>query len=90
MPGKRRASQETRRVTSGKTYRFDPVDLEQMRLVARIPPAQRMLVALDAHELVVAAIRGRLSERFPDLSPRELGLKVLEEVTRGERRYARS
>jgi len=77
-------------VAAGKTYRFDPVDLEQMRILARIPPAQRMLVALDAHELVLAAVRGRLSERFPDLSAHELGLKVLEEIERGERRYARS
>jgi hypothetical protein len=33
---------------------------------------------LDARELAVGLIRGRLQRKYPDLSPRELNLKVLE------------
>lgn len=67
------------------TYRFDLVDLEQMRLLARLSPGGRIQVMLDARELAVGLIRGRLRRQYPDLSPRELNLKVLEEIERGKR-----
>jgi len=66
------------------TYRFDPVDLEQMRLLGRLSPGQRIQVMLDARELAVGLIRGRLRRQYPDLSPRELNLKVLEELDRAK------
>ena len=66
------------------TYRFDPVDLEQMRLLGRLSPGQRIQVMLDARELAVGLIRGRLRRQYPDLSPREINLKVLEEIARAE------
>ena len=65
-------------------YRFDPVDLEQMRLMGRLSPGQRIRVMLDARELAVGLIRGRLRRQYPDLSLREINLKVLEEIARGE------
>ena len=63
------------------TYRFDPVDLEQMRLLGRLTPGQRIQVMLDARELAVGLIRGRLRRQYPHLSLREINLKVLEETT---------
>ncbi|MDH4136539.1 MAG: hypothetical protein OEW09_07480 [Anaerolineae bacterium] len=71
------------------TYRFDPVDLEQMRLMVRLSPGQRIRVMLDARELAVGLIRGRLRRQHPDLSLREINLKVLEELARGERTSSR-
>lgn len=68
-----------------KTYRFDPVDLEQMRLLGRLSPGERIRVMLDARELAMGLIRGRLSRRHPDLPARALNLKVLEEVARVQR-----
>jgi hypothetical protein len=62
------------------TYRFDPVDLEQMRLLDQLSPGQRIQVMLDARELAVGLIRGRLRRQCPDLSLREISLKVLEEI----------
>ena len=67
------------------TYRFDPVDIELMRLRGRLTPGQRIQALLDARELAVGLIRGRLRRRYPDLSPRELNLKVLEEIARAKR-----
>jgi len=67
------------------TYRFDPVDLEQMRLLGRLSPGGRIRVMLDARELAVGLIRGRLRRQYPDLSLRELNLKALEELARAER-----
>lgn len=67
------------------TYRFDHVDLAQMRLLGRLSPAQRLRAMLDARELAVGLIRGRLRRRYPDLSPQELNLKLLEELARVQR-----
>ena len=67
------------------TYRFDPVDLEQMRLMGKLALGQRIQIMLDARELAVGLIRGRLRRRYPRLSPREINLKVLEEIDRAER-----
>ena len=66
-------------------YRFDPVDHEQMRLLGRLSPGGRIRVMLDARELAVGLIRGRLRRQHPDLSLRELNLKVLEELDRAAR-----
>jgi phage terminase Nu1 subunit (DNA packaging protein) len=70
-------------------YRFDPVDLEQMRLLVRLSPGQRIRVMLDARELAVGLIRGRLRRQYPHLSTREINLKVLEEIARDERTSSR-
>jgi len=39
---------------------FDPPDLEHLRRLARLPPGQRIHAMLDARELAVGLIRGRL------------------------------
>ena len=72
-----------------KESRFDPIDLIQMRLLLQLPPHKRVRLMLDARELAVGLIRGRLRQRYPDLSSSELGLKVLEETSRGERTFPR-
>lgn len=66
-------------------YRFDPVDLEQVRLLAHLPPGRRVQAMLDARELAVGLIRGRLRRQHPALSSGELNLKVLEEIARAQR-----
>jgi hypothetical protein len=71
-------------------YSFDPVDHAFMRLRGRLSPAERLQAMLAAREWVVGAIRGRLQRRYPDLSPQEINLKMLEEIERAERRQARS
>jgi hypothetical protein len=65
-----------------QTYRFDPVDLDLMRLRGRLSPGQRLQAMLDARELAVGLMRGRLRQQYPNLSPREINLKVLEEIAR--------
>jgi hypothetical protein len=62
------------------TYRFDPVDVEQLKLLAHLSPGRRWQCLLDARELAVGLIRGRLRRRYPELPVIELNLKVLEEI----------
>ncbi len=68
-----------------QTHRFDPVDLGQMRLLGRLSPGRRIQVMLDARELAVGLIRGRLRRLYPHLSSREINLKMLEEIDRAKR-----
>ena len=56
-----------------------------MRLRGRLTPGQRILAMLDARELAVGLIRGRLRRQYPDLSTRELNMKVLQEIDRAQR-----
>jgi hypothetical protein len=67
------------------TYRFGPVDLDQMRLLGGLSPHKRVRVMLEARELAVGLIRGRLRRRYPDLSTSAINMKVLEEVSRAGR-----
>ena len=64
---------------------LDPVDVEQLRLSARLTPGQRIQRMLDARELAVGLIRGRIRLRHPELTDRRLNLKVLEEIERAQR-----
>jgi hypothetical protein len=64
------------------TYRFDPIDFTQLRLLGQLSPGERIRLMLEARELAVSLIRGRLRRQYPDLSLPELNLKVLEEIER--------
>ena len=66
------------------TYHLDPADRQQMRWLANLSPGQRIRAMLDARELAVGLIRGRLRRRYPRLSSREINLKVLEEIARAK------
>jgi len=66
-------------------YLFDPMDVEQIRLLSRPRPGRRIQVMLDARELAVGLICGRLRRQYSDLSLRELNLRVLEGVERVQR-----
>ena len=67
------------------TYHFDPLDLVQVRLLADLPAERRVRIMLDARELAVGLIRGRLREQMPHSSLKELNLSLLEEIERGEK-----
>lgn len=63
-------------------WRFDPVDITQMRLLAQLPPGRRVGVMLAAQEFVRGTIMGRLRRQYPHASDREMALKLLEELNR--------
>ena len=69
-------------------YRFDPVDLQQMRLLANLSPGKRLQVMLDARGLAVGLIRSRLRRLYPTLPLNEFNLKVLQEIERSSNRIA--
>ena len=67
--------------TSGKTLQFDPIDWQQLWLLAQLTPAQRTLAMIRAAEFVRAGLRGTFRRRFPGLSDEEINMKVLAHLT---------
>lgn len=60
---------------------FDPIDWQQLELLAQLTPAQRVLLGMQAQAFARAALRGTLKRRFPELSQPELNVKVLAHFT---------
>jgi hypothetical protein len=60
---------------------FDPIDWQQLELLARLTPAQRILLGMQAQEFARAALRGTFRRRFPELSQAELNMQVLAYLT---------
>ena len=65
-------------------YRFDPVDHDFVRMRGRLSMGERLQAMLAAREWVFAAHRARVQRQYPDLSPEEVNLRVLEEIERAE------
>ena len=60
---------------------LDPIDWQQLELLARIPPEKRVLAGMQAQAFAMAALRGTLARRFPELTQSELNMKVLAYLT---------
>lgn len=60
---------------------LDPIAWLQMELLAKLPPAKRIIPTLQAQEFSMAALRGTFRKRFPELSITEINMKVLAYVT---------
>jgi hypothetical protein len=63
------------------SFSFAPIDWQQLELLARLTPAQRVLLGMQAQAFARAALRGTLRRRFPELSQSELNMKVLAHFT---------
>lgn len=70
--------------------RFTHTDMDLLRLRMRLTPGQRLQAMFDAHAFLVGVTRGRLRPRYPQLSDRQLNLKVIEEIERAKRLPSRS
>ena len=60
---------------------LNPIDWVQMELLAKLPPGQRILPALNATLMVRAGLRSAFMKKFPDLSRSEINMKILEYLT---------
>ena len=67
------------------TYRFDPIDLNEMRRWGKLSPGRRIQTMLHARQLAMGLIRGQLRKRYPDLSIQAINLKLMEEIERRAR-----
>ncbi len=60
---------------------FDPIDAEEMEMIAKLPPGKRWLVSYRKSEAIRADLRNKLMEDFPELSSPEINMKVLRSLT---------
>jgi hypothetical protein len=65
-----------------RIFRPHSVDREQLKLLLALPAHKRVRVMLDARELAVGMIRGRIRKKYPNLSLNMLNIKLLEELSR--------
>jgi len=70
-------SEDISKIVSG----FDSIDVEEMKLLAKLPPGERWLVSLRKAEMIRADLRNKLMKDFPELSLPEINMKVLRSLT---------
>ncbi|HJS19196.1 MAG TPA: hypothetical protein VJ785_10625 [Anaerolineales bacterium] len=60
---------------------FEPIDREEMEMLAKLPPGMRWLVSYRKSEEIRADLRDKLRKDFPELSLPEINMKVLRSLT---------
>lgn len=60
---------------------FDPIDKEEMDMMAKMPPGERWLVSYRKSEMIRADLRNKLMKDFPELSMSEINMKMLRSLT---------
>jgi hypothetical protein len=66
---------------------FDPIDVTQMELLAKMPPGKRIIPMLQATEMVRAGLRPAFKRKFPELSRSEINMKILDYMTFMDKNY---
>ena len=60
---------------------FEPIDWQEIEMVAKLPPGERWLVGYRKSEAMRADLREKLKKEFPELSESELNMKILRSLT---------
>ena len=60
---------------------FDPIDWEEMEMVAKLPPGERWLVSYRKTEEIRADLRHKLVKDFPELSKAEINMMILRSMS---------
>lgn len=68
-------------MSSTSAFVPDPIDFKQLELLGQMPPERRVQAMLATEHWIRAGLRGTLSKRFPEMSDRELNLRVLAYLT---------
>lgn len=76
--------------TDQAKFLFDPVDLQQVLLLSKLPSEKRLRLMLEARQLALGLVRGRLRRQYPHLSEAQLNLKALEVLGHAPRPIPRS
>ena len=60
---------------------FDPIDVEEMKSMAELPPGKRWLIGYRKSEATRADLRNKFRQDFPELSLSEINMRVLRALT---------
>jgi hypothetical protein len=59
----------------------DPIDFQQLEILGCMSPDKRVQAMLATENWIRAGLRGTFAKRFPEMSDRELNLRVLAYLT---------
>lgn len=65
---------------------LDPIDWEQMRLLAKLTPGERMMAMARASAFSRALLRGAFQTRFPDLPLEEINMMMFRYIEKQKER----
>ena len=75
-------------MTEQVEFQFDPIDWQQMQIMAKLTPEERMMAMAQASAFGHALLRGAFRTRFPDLSLHEINMMMLRYIEwQNEREY---
>lgn len=57
---------------------LNPIDRAQMELMAKMRPGKRIYPSLHASAMIRAGLRTAFRRKYPDLSPSEINMKILD------------
>jgi|GEM_PF-728577 len=60
---------------------FEPIDIEEMEMMAKLPPGERWLIPYRKAEAIRTDLRNKLRKDFPELSLSEINMKMLRSLT---------
>jgi len=60
---------------------FEPIDIEEMEMTAKLPPGERWLIPYRKAEAIRFDLRNKLRKDFPELSLPEINMKMLRSLT---------
>ena len=67
-------SEEISKIVNG----INPIDWLQMELLAKMPPGKRIYPSLQASAMIRAGLQTAFKRKFPNLSPSEINMKILD------------
>ena len=60
---------------------FNPINREEIEMLAKIPPSKRWVIICRKSEEIRADLRNKLIKDFPALSMPEINMKILRSLT---------
>lgn len=66
--------------TAAKKENSNCIDFDAIKILGKLSPAKRVRNMLEAQKFAMSIIRGRVRREYPDLSKREINIKVFEEI----------
>jgi hypothetical protein len=66
---------------------LNPIDWTQMELLAKMPPGKRIYPSLRTSAMIRAGLRTAFKRKFPNLSPSEINMKILDYLTFMDGKY---
>jgi hypothetical protein len=66
---------------------LNPIDWREMELLSKMPPGRRFYPSLKASAMIRAGLRTSFKRKYPDFSPSEINMRILEYLILMDKKY---